>query len=188
MPATDRTHRADLVRESGPLIASSRLGGLLGQFRFTGPLLRVSVYPAGLLVEPLFQRAYAILATEILDVTTRPVFPSRQVVIRHSAVDIASPLVLFGRRGLRLLPAIEQLTGPATGQIGRSTRAPVDPGAGAMTGLALMGIVVSLVMAVIGLIIVIPTAGAFGIAWTGVALVAGLVNVRRLLEERVNDS
>jgi hypothetical protein len=168
------------------LLASGRLGGLIGQFRLSGPLLKVSVYPAGLLVQPIFQRTHTILASEIVDVAIRRVFPSRHVVIRHRAVDLSSPLVLSGMRATRLLPAIEQLLTTAGGEAGRSTSLHDDPVAGAMGVLAFAGLVVSLGMAAIGIVLVIPAAGAFGIVWTGVALVAAMVNLRRLVEYRAD--
>jgi hypothetical protein len=183
----EQRDREQLIRRSGPLIASDRLAGLLGQFRLTGPLLKASVYPAGLLVQPIFQRTHTILASEIVDVATRHVFPSRHVVIRHRSVDLASPLVLSGVRASQLLPAIEQLLTRAGGEAGLSTTLPEDPTARAMAGLALAGLVVSLGMAIIGVMLVIPATGAFGVVWTSVAVVAALVNLRRLVDYRATD-
>jgi hypothetical protein len=185
--SSEQADREELIRRSGPSIASSRLGGLVGQFRLTGPLLKVSVYPAGLLVQPMFQRTHTILATEIVDIATRRVFPSRQVVIRHRGVDVASPLVLSGRRASTLLPALEQLLTTAAGELGGPTSLRHDPTQRAMTALALGGLVVSVAMAAIGVMLVTPAAGAFGVVWTGVALVAAVVNLRRLVDARATD-
>jgi hypothetical protein len=54
---------------AGPLLASTRSAGLIGTAWFSRSLLRIQVYPAGVVLKPVFMAERAILAVEISAVT-----------------------------------------------------------------------------------------------------------------------
>src|SRR6266568_9286604 len=87
--------RARLVRESGAAIASGRCAGQVGGVRFSGPLLSVTVFPAGFLIKPLFMPSYAILSVEIGRVVPISGLFGRRLQIDHAGIGAASPLILY---------------------------------------------------------------------------------------------
>lgn len=114
-------NRVRQVRDSGPLLASARSSGLIGHVWFSRPLLRIHVYPGGILAKPLFIAERAVLAGEItavklggglsaqsvpdkwptLGFSVAEVSPSFRVrgpfvQIDHAGAGMASPLVISG--------------------------------------------------------------------------------------------
>ena len=87
--------RMEVVRSSGPVLASESMGGMVGPVRMTRPLLEVSVYPKGLIVRAKFMAEHAILAAEILSVRERRSLLQGSVEISHLGAGSKSPLLLY---------------------------------------------------------------------------------------------
>lgn len=184
--------RARRIRSSGPLLTSGRTAGQLGEVRFSGPLLDVSVFPGGLVIKPVFMNERAILASEIRDVTVKRGIFGQRIEIGHAGVDSISPFVLFGSGDSALVRAIQDVTSVAhtapsdveslAPEAGEQTAELVP--AGIMATLGLLGIGVSIVMIGIGVFWVIPNLGLPGVIWTGFAVVIAGYNIRRLLVKR----
>jgi len=126
--------RVRQVRGSGPLLAWTRSAGLIGGTWFSRPLVRIQVYPAGIVVKPLFIAEGAVLAGEITAVTPKgglsarsvadrspvlgfgvsEVSPSYQprgqfVEVEHTGVGIASPLMIVGSGNWDIAQAISRV-------------------------------------------------------------------------------
>lgn len=188
--------RIERIRASGGVLASARAAGQIGEVRFRGPLLAVSVHPAGIVIKPLFMPAHAILATEIRDVEAKRGVLGRRIEIAHASVDSASPFVLFGSGYGSVVAAIEDLATRARAEPrdeARSEDKTVEdwpdstgdqPGAaprGILTSLNILGLWVNFVLIGVGLFWAIPELGPFGYAWTAIAVLITIVNARRFL-------
>jgi hypothetical protein len=155
----DSKMRVQSVRDSGPLLASVRTGGVIGRIWFSRPLLRVEAYPGGLVIKPVFTAARAVLASEVRGVESGgglsreagnrgPVvgvgvaelsaayLPDGPFVrIDHDGVGVASPIVIVGSGNWRLAQALPRAANGAAGRtsLDDGTRAPgstaVDAGA-----------------------------------------------------------
>jgi hypothetical protein len=194
--ATD--DRAQLIRSSGPLLTSARTAGRVGQVSFSGPLLEVSVYPAGIVIKPVFMKAHAILANEIRDVVAKRGVFGRRVEIAHTGVDSTTPFVLFGPADSLLVRAIEHVAAqpptPPDDPAQLAMPSPLGgaaagfqaarPPAGIMAMLDVFGIGVGVVMIGIGFLWMIPNLGIFGPVWTTFAAVITVSNLRRILARR----
>lgn len=101
--------RIQAARESGPELVSGRCGGRLGEIQFSAPLLRVSVFPAGVLIKPIWMAAKVILASELRGVAFKRQFLATALEVDHSGVDVASPVLLYVSRDSALGTAIEKL-------------------------------------------------------------------------------
>lgn len=132
--------RVRLVRDSGPLVVSTRSAGLIGRAWFSRPLLHIWVYPGGIVVKPPLMAGRAILAAEISSVTpmgglsarsvpdrhpvlgfgVAEVSPTYQprgqfVQIEHDGAGMASPLVLVGSGNWDTAQAIGRIADAAGG-------------------------------------------------------------------------
>jgi hypothetical protein len=132
------SERVRQVRGSGPLLASTPSAGLIGRVWLSRPLLRVQVYPAGIVVKPLFMRERAMLAAEIGGVTPKGGLSAASVSdkhlilgfgvsqvsatyqprgpfveIEHSGAGMASPLVISGSGNWDIAQAISKVAGAA---------------------------------------------------------------------------
>jgi hypothetical protein len=91
--------RIEQVRASGPMVASAWIGARVGWVNFRGPLLRVSVYPSGILFQPILMPGRAILASELVAVEhERPGFGglrAARLIIRHTAPDLRRTVILY---------------------------------------------------------------------------------------------
>lgn len=86
---------ARAVQGSGPPLASVRCGGRVGGLRYNGPLLRATVFPGGVVIEPLFQAAFAVPVAAISAVAfTRVGLGVPVVELVHTSTEVASPLLL----------------------------------------------------------------------------------------------
>lgn len=199
-PATKE--RVLAIQQSGPLLASERTGGKVGDVGFSGPMLRVAVYPAGIVIKPLFMSEHAILASEIGAVTPKGGILGRRVDVEHTGVDSISPLVLYGQSsGSALVQAIEAVAFDAatsaqsqampssttslrlSARLFPSLRNTGMP-AGIMTTLGLFGIAVNVAMIGIGVFWAIPQLGFFGVAWTAFAVFIAGTNIRRFINQQ----
>lgn len=130
--------RVRQVRSSGPLLASTRSAGLIGSLWLSRGLVRIQVYPAGIVLKPLFSAEHAILATEISAVTPKGGLSERSVPsrfpalgfavsqvpstymprgpfveIEHAGVGMASPLELVGSGNWGIAQAIGRVADAA---------------------------------------------------------------------------
>jgi hypothetical protein len=193
--------RAAAVRASGQVIATERAGGRLGEVWFSGPLLRISVYPAGIVIKPALMTEHAILASEIRRVVHAGGVLGRRVEVEHAGIDSASPFVVSGQSSdgplVRAIESVAPMTEPGPTEIGDSSprhptsskRAGLSMGVqgapnGVMATLGIFGIGVNILMIAIGLFWAIPELGAFGILWTLFAIFIAATNVRRMLSRR----
>jgi hypothetical protein len=84
-----QTHQA-----TGTVLVTTTCGGYIGALQFRGPLLRVEVYPGGILLKPLLMPAVAILSHEITTIRLHKVWFSEVVEINHISQSVASPIQL----------------------------------------------------------------------------------------------
>jgi hypothetical protein len=134
------SERVRHVRTSGALLASTRSAGLIGNVWLSRGLVRIQVYPAGIVLKPVFSAERAILATEIGAVTPKGGLSARSVrskfpalgfgasevpstyhprgplvEIEHTGVGMASPLELVGSGNWDIAQAIGRVADAARG-------------------------------------------------------------------------
>jgi hypothetical protein len=181
--------RVRLVRDSGATIAAGRCAGQIGQMRFSGPLLSVAVFPAGLLIKPLFMRSFVILSEEIRQFAPIRGLFGQRLEIDHAGLGATSPLILYISRKSPLAGAIAGLPRPGATLPAAPPSRRVEFGGppGLMAGFGVLGLAVNVAIIAIGVFWAIPNLGFFGLIWTGLAIVIGAVNARRLLQRRQKD-
>jgi len=191
LDSASASSRVRLVMESGAPIASGRCAGRFGVVRFSGPLLNVTVFPAGLLIKPLFMSRYVILSVEIRNVVPISGLFSQRLQIDHAGIGTASPLILYVSTQTPLAKAIAGLAqGAATlPSVPAAARVGLGGPPGLMAGFGVLGLVVNLAIIAMGVFWAIPNLGFFGLVWTGLAIVIGVTNARTFLERRrINSS
>ena len=178
--------RVRQVQESGAAVASGRCAGQFGGVHFSGPLLNVTVFPAGILIRPLFMPGYVILSAEIGGVIPITGLLSERLRIDHAGLGSASPLILYVSMKTPLAKAIAGLAQGAAPLPAVPPAKGVGLGGppGLMAGFGLLGLVVNLAIVAIGLFWAIPNLGFMGVVWTGLAIVIGVTNARRFLSGR----
>jgi hypothetical protein len=122
--AREARPRVELVKASGEMIAGAQCGGRVGDLSASS--FDILVYPAGLIVRPMFMAPLAILVSEVRAVVpgTRVLF-RRGIKIDHDSPVVATPVVVFLARNHPVIAAIEHITG--------LTAAPVDDAKGGST-------------------------------------------------------
>ena len=176
--------RVEQIQTSGPTLATARCAGRIGEISVSGPLLGVSVLPAGIVIKPIFMPPRAIAASEISRVIPhRGIFGSRLEIV-HAGTDLGSPLVLYVSAESAVGRAIRSFTSSA-GEVSRA----LDPTAVRTTSpfvtvLRIYGIIVNLVIIAFGVFWAIPNLGAFGLVLTTLAIVIAVVNTRALFLRR----
>jgi hypothetical protein len=96
----ERARREAIVRDSGPLLASGRTSAAVGGVFLGFPgIVRVAVYPGGVLMNLPFRPCHSILTSEIRLV-------SGSLLIEHDGVESKSPWALGTRYRDRLGSAI----------------------------------------------------------------------------------
>jgi len=147
----ESVRRIQLVRDSGPLLASVRSAGVIGRVWFSRPLLRVETYPGGIVIKPVFMKERAVLASEVRAVESggglspgagsggpvlgvavselssayRPKGPF--VTIDHDGVGMASPIVIVGSGNWQLAQALAQVANGAVDGTSQEDRARARP-------------------------------------------------------------
>jgi hypothetical protein len=186
--ADGATGREQLVRASGAPLASGRCAGQLGEVRFSGPLLGISVFPAGLLIKPLFMRAWVVLGPELVRIVPKAGLFNQRLEVEHRAPGLASPLVLYLSAKTALARAIADLHDqPPT-----TAANPTSPAVPAVTAeqpvvltlLGVWGLLVNVAMIGIGVFWMIPSIGFIGFAWTGLMIAIAVMNTRRFVMRR----
>lgn len=110
----EKTARIELIRSTGPALSTAKSGGSIGRLRLPGPMIKVSVYPGGIVVKPLFMAEHAVLASEIDHVTATRAWTRREVTIEHTGVDMKSPLVLYVKGDSEIFAAIRSVGDPVS--------------------------------------------------------------------------
>jgi hypothetical protein len=109
----DTMQRVAQVRASGPMLGSTWCAARVGVVSFRGPVLRVSVYPGGIVIQPLLVASRAILASELLAVVDAPPvmgwFGPASVSIKHAAPDVRASVRLHIGRESQLATAVRSL-------------------------------------------------------------------------------
>jgi hypothetical protein len=109
----DTMQRVGWVQASGPMLASARCSARVGMLSFRGPLLHVSVYPGGIVLQPLLMPSRAILTSELREVDDVPPvmgwFGPASVSIKHTAPDVRASVRLHIGRESQLAAAIRSL-------------------------------------------------------------------------------
>ncbi len=152
------TGRVQQVRESGPAIAAGRTAGRIGMLRLGGPLIEVSVHPAGFVVKPIFM-------------APRPSCDRRSGSSRPSVARFA---------------AAPSARSPADGRAGWSYGLPPHDAAppGIIATMEIFGLLVGVALVAAGILWAIPTLGAGGWVWTLVIAGITVVNVVRVVKRR----
>jgi hypothetical protein len=173
--------RVAQIRASGPTIATARCAGRIGEVSISGPLLGVSVMPAGIVIKPVFMPPRAIDASEISRITPKSGIFGNRLEIEHSGTDFGSPLVLYVSAESRVGQAILGLASSeaeVTRSIGAAAARSRSP---FVTVLGIYGIIVNLAIIALGVFWAIPALGAFGLVFTIVAIAIAVTNARALL-------
>ena len=89
-----RTLATQTLEATGTPLAQTTCGGSIGRLQFRGPLLRVTIYPGGILLKPLFLPAAAVLNHEITAIHPQKMWFREVVEITHRAQSLASPIRL----------------------------------------------------------------------------------------------
>jgi len=84
----------DKVHLSGTELATGLCGGSIGMLHFRGPLIRVRVFPGGLLIKPLLMPAAPILREEITVIQEKQQLLTSMIELIHTSKSIHSPLRL----------------------------------------------------------------------------------------------
>ena len=176
--------RVAQIRASGPTIATARCAGRIGEVNISGPLLGVSVMPAGIVIKPIFMPPRAIDASEISRITPKSGIFGNRLEIEHSGTDFGSPLVLYVSAESALGRAIRGVASPASGGIQRLDPTVVRARYGFVTALGIYGLLVNIAIIAIGVLWAIPALGAFGLAFTVIAIVIAVANTRALFLRR----
>jgi hypothetical protein len=154
--------------------------------RFSGPLLGISVFPAGLVIKPLFMRAWVILGPELIRIVPRAGLFNQRLEVEHRAPGLASPLILYISANAALARAIVDLRDQATASDPTSPAVPAVTAEqpAVLTVLGVWGLLVNVAMIAIGVFWMIPSIGLIGFAWTGLMIAIAVVNTRRFLMRR----
>ena len=109
----DTAARVTQLRESGPPLASAMVSGRIGWLGLRGPFLRVSVYPDGIVFQPLLMPSRAILASELVAVEAEPPgfggLRAARVELRHTSPDLRAKVVLYIGERDQLTAALRSL-------------------------------------------------------------------------------
>lgn len=181
--------RARWIRASGALMASDRSDAKLGDLDLYGSMLKISVYPGGVLMKPAFMRERTILRTEIRSVTAKHGLLGSKVEIVHAGADVGSPVILRGspdRPIVRAMRAIHarpdgtpDVVPPASSVPARSERPYGDMPRGIPPVLNILGVAVGIVLIFITLFLDPPGAGPFRFVFAGFIVLIMLINIRR---------
>ena len=110
---SDSAERVSQAQASGPMLASAWCAARIGLLSFRGRLLRVSVYPGGIVLQPLLMPARAMRTSELLAVEDAPsmlgVFGPASVVVKHTAPDVRATVRLHISKESPLASAIRSL-------------------------------------------------------------------------------
>ncbi len=85
------------VRASGAPLRRVRCGGQIGSVSFSGQLIRVTRFPAGLEIKPWWCQPFALPLTEIEGVRPYSRLWARGIQIDHRSKQVRSPVILYGR-------------------------------------------------------------------------------------------
>lgn len=87
-----REHDIQAVQATGAPLAQTHCGGRIGLLSFRGPLMRLTVYPGGLLIKPIFMPLVALPAHTMTAIRPRKEFWIESLIIEHRAETLVSPL------------------------------------------------------------------------------------------------
>lgn len=88
----DRVHAVNAVLATGSPLAQTTCSGMIGSLRLSGPLLRVTIYPGGLLLKPILMPASALPKEMLTTIHVKKDWWSDVVEITHSASTLANPI------------------------------------------------------------------------------------------------
>jgi hypothetical protein len=145
------SERVRQVRDSGPLVTSTRSAGVVGSAWFSRPLVRIEIYPGGVVLKPLFMAERAILAGEISRVSPQGGLSARSVPdrhpvlgygvaevsssyrprgqfveIEHAGIGMASPLMILGSGNWDIAQAISIVADAARAPIASDVLIPAQ--------------------------------------------------------------
>lgn len=189
--ARSASPRVAEIEGRGAPVWSGSPGGRIGGVNMSRSMLGVEVYPDALILRPRFMTPIVIDADAITFVTSAWRLTS-MIEIRHTSPEAQSPIFLYARRTSDLGRAIDALarahaTRAASTDSRASTAGPLQPAPGRppgpMRALSALGLVVGGIMVAIGVFVMIPQQGTFGLIWTGIAVVVLIANVRRFVRQ-----
>ncbi len=177
--------------ELGPVLASARTWGRVGNLSLSWPLLAVSVFQDAVLVHPIFMPKVIIKGSEITRIGIDTKAFSAGIRVDHVSPEAVSPLVLGESPKGPVARAIEAMTGmtflPQTGLAQPLEQQRVEPReAGVPPGeeefplvmklLVIFGLLTSFGMILFGFIWVVPALNFPGILWVVISLGITLAN------------
>ena len=176
-----------MIRASGLVNASARIGARIGPVMLTAPLVKVEVHPGGLVLAAWGSPPLGIRTSSIVSVGGGN--PKRQadwIRIIHREAGIPSDIRFYLAEDHPVVTAVRELAGHAAAQgegqpvdVPRPERPEKYPTI-VRVGI-LFGFVVALVLIFEGITVVIPNVGPFGWVWTlGIVLILA-INVYRFV-------
>jgi hypothetical protein len=107
----EHAERVRSIEEHGGSLAAGRYSGLIGSASFREPLLKVTVYPTGVVIKPIFMHVLALALNEITAVRLERVFFRQAVTIHHSSALVRKPVVLYCNADDPVVRALRSLVG-----------------------------------------------------------------------------
>jgi hypothetical protein len=95
---------------SAPLVVG-RCGGHIGGVAFGGPILKVALYPTGVVIKPIFMRPIGVALNEVEAVRYDRVSYVQGLIIDHSSPFVQKPIYLYCREDDPLATNLRLLVG-----------------------------------------------------------------------------
>lgn len=109
VPMATIAAREERIRNAGPLLATRRSSGEIGPMSLPGPWLRTTIFPAGVVIAPLFHRPFAIAAADIMRVRFRRGWLHQGIELIHRSPQVPSPILLRCGENAPLLVALRAI-------------------------------------------------------------------------------
>jgi len=179
--------RIGAIRASGPIAWSGSPGGVVGSVNMTIGMLGVAIYPGGVVGTPRFMTPFAIRTDEIRQIKFgRRRFISSTIEVDHEGIDVPSPIFFYGGQGSALGRALAALAEHPLDSASRDAVRSLPPVGGppgsvpaSLRATGLLGIAAAAVIALIGLLLVVPQFGLIGVLWTAFASLIALWRARQ---------
>lgn len=180
--------KIEVIKSSGELLAETRCGGSIGNMWLSWPLLHVSIFPCGIVVEPSSMPAMAMQSTEIKSLEYKKSFLQGQYIQLDLVKRYQIPWRLYLHPQHPAVEAIEVITGmevlDANSNLAPEMRlvrdAPLP-----IRLLIYVGLMANLIVFLAGMYWVTPHIGLIGVVWTTASLFILVHNLGKYLIQGV---
>ncbi|GEM_PF-3926169 len=176
--------KIEVIQSSGELLAETRCGGSISNVWASWPLLHVTIYPGGIVVEPSFMPAMAMQSTEIKSLEYKKSFLQGPYVQLNFVKRYQIPWTLFLLPQHPAVKVIASITGmEVVDSQGRpAPEMPLVRDAPRPIRLLIYaGLVANLIVFLAGMYWVTPHIGLIGAVWTIASLFILVHNLRKYL-------